>query len=191
LHACPERQVRESPAALPRSGRPGPNIEATPSAPAIESAMLIVGVDDETAAPLSWSLELGEAGMRQLIAAVVLSIGTLEAHGAAAETVDLELVLLADASRSIDDAEIRFQRQGYAAAITHPEVLGAIAQGFEQRIAVTYVEWGEASSQEVVVPGRWSTAPRALPPSPRPCSKRRGARSGLTPSATRSPWLMR
>ena len=89
--------------------------------------------------------------MRQLIAAVFL-ISTLEAHGAAAERVDLELVLLADASRSIDDAEIRFQRQGYAAAITHPEVLGAISQGFEQRIAVTYVEWGEASSQEVVVP---------------------------------------
>jgi len=90
--------------------------------------------------------------MRQLIAAVILSTGVLEAHAAAAETVDLELVLLADASRSIDEAEIRFQRQGYAAAITHPEVLGAIAQGFEQRIAVTYVEWGEASSQEVVVP---------------------------------------
>ena len=89
--------------------------------------------------------------MRQLLAAVVLSIGMLEAH-AAAETVDLELVLLADASRSIDEAEISFQRQGYAAAITDPEVLGAIAQGFEQRIAVTYVEWGDASSQEVVVP---------------------------------------
>jgi hypothetical protein len=89
--------------------------------------------------------------MRQLIAAVVLSIAT-QAHGTAAETVDLELVLLADASRSIDDAEIRFQRQGYATAITHPEVLGAIAQGFEQRIAVTYVEWGDETSQEVVVP---------------------------------------
>ena len=90
--------------------------------------------------------------MRRLMAAVMLLIGTLVAHGAAAETVDLELVLLADASRSIDDAEIRFQRQGYASAITHPEVLEAIAQGFEQRIAVTYVEWGDASSQEVVVP---------------------------------------
>ena len=90
--------------------------------------------------------------MRQVIAAVVFSVATLGAHAAAAESVDLELVLLADASRSIDDAEIRFQRQGYAAAITHPEVLGAIAQGFEQRIVVTYVEWGEASSQEVVVP---------------------------------------
>ena len=91
--------------------------------------------------------------MRRLVmAAAVALLCVLEAHAAAAERVDLELVLLADASRSIDDAEIRFQRQGYAAAMTHPEVLGAIAQGFEQRIAVAYVEWGEASSQEIVVP---------------------------------------
>ncbi len=70
----------------------------------------------------------------------------------AGDGVDLELVLLADASRSIDDDEIRFQRQGYAAAITHPDVLAVIAQGYDQRIAVTYVEWGDADSQEVVVP---------------------------------------
>lgn len=89
--------------------------------------------------------------MRQLFLAATV-IGMLGGPAVAGERVDLELVLLADASRSIDDAEIHFQRQGYAAAITHPEVLGAIAQGFEQRIAVTYVEWGEASSQEVVVP---------------------------------------
>ena len=44
----------------------------------------------------------------------------------AAEEVDLELVILADASRSIDNAEILFQRQGYTDAITHPDVLGAI-----------------------------------------------------------------
>ena len=31
-------------------------------------------------------------------------------------------------------------------------MLDAIAQGFDQRIAVTYVEWGDAASQEVVVP---------------------------------------
>jgi len=69
-----------------------------------------------------------------------------------AERVDVELVLLADASRSIDEGEIRFQRQGYAAAITHPEVLTAISYGYEQKIALTYVEWGDALSQEVVVP---------------------------------------
>ena len=89
--------------------------------------------------------------MRQLMAALVL-VGLTGSPATAADTVDLELVLLADASRSIDEAELRFQRQGYASAITHPDVLDAIAQGFEQRIAVTYVEWGDASSQDVVVP---------------------------------------
>ena len=68
------------------------------------------------------------------------------------QKVDLELVLLADASRSIDDSEIRFQRQGYAAAITHPDVLTAVTYGYERRIAVTYVEWGDETSQEVVFP---------------------------------------
>jgi hypothetical protein len=67
-------------------------------------------------------------------------------------TVDLELVLLADASGSIDETEIQFQRQGYAAAITHPQVIDVITQGFDGRIAVTYVEWGSAASQAVVVP---------------------------------------
>jgi Protein of unknown function (DUF1194) len=86
------------------------------------------------------------------IVAVALVANVLGAASAAVERVDLELVLLADASGSIDDAEIRFQREGYAAAITHPEVLGAIAQGYDQRIAVTYVEWGAVDSQEVVVP---------------------------------------
>ena len=47
----------------------------------------------------------------------LLAIATSEV---AAESVDLELVLLADASRSIDDGEILLQREGYAAAIIHP-----------------------------------------------------------------------
>ncbi|MGE0231577.1 MAG: DUF1194 domain-containing protein, partial [Flavobacteriaceae bacterium] len=71
---------------------------------------------------------------------------------ASAQTeVDLELVLLADATGSIDEAEIRFQRQGYAEAITHPEVLSAIQGSGNGRIAITYVEWGHAASQHVVV----------------------------------------
>jgi hypothetical protein len=92
--------------------------------------------------------------MRQLIGALAIGLGLLGGGTATAETVDLELVLLADASGSIDDGEIRFQRQGYAQAITHPEVLAAIASGFNQRIAITYVEWGDFTSQEVVVPWR-------------------------------------
>jgi len=92
--------------------------------------------------------------MRRMMAtALVIGLCTAAVDGAArADSVDLELVLLADASGSIDDAEIHFQRQGYASAITHPAVLDAIAQGYDQRIAVTYVEWGGVTSQEVVVP---------------------------------------
>lgn len=66
--------------------------------------------------------------------------------------VDVELVLLADASNSIDDAEIRFQRQGYATALLHPDVLSAIARGDRRRIAITFIEWGDLSSQKTVVP---------------------------------------
>lgn len=70
----------------------------------------------------------------------------------AQEQVDVEIVFLADASNSIDAAEIRFQRQGYAEALQHPEVLSAIAKGATQTIAVSFIEWGSAGSQDVVVP---------------------------------------
>jgi len=88
--------------------------------------------------------------MRWMAGLLALVLGAVPAL--AAERVDLELVLLADASGSIDDAEILFQRQGYASAITSPAILAAIANGFDRRIAVTYVEWGMVGSQEVVVP---------------------------------------
>lgn len=68
-----------------------------------------------------------------------------------AEELDLELVLLADATGSIDDAEIRFQRAGYAEAITDPSVLSAIASNAYGKIVVTYVEWADMFSQDVVV----------------------------------------
>jgi hypothetical protein len=90
--------------------------------------------------------------MRRIASVIALAAGLVCGPALANDEVDLELVLLADASRSIDDAEILFQRQGYADAITHPDVLGAIEQGFRQAIAVTYVEWGDQTSQEVVVP---------------------------------------
>ncbi|QFT95753.1 hypothetical protein FIU85_00415 [Roseovarius sp. THAF8] len=75
------------------------------------------------------------------------------AGSALAETrqeVGLELVLLADASGSIDDMELSFQRQGYASAITDPEVIEAIQDSLYGNVAVTYVEW--ATNAAVVVP---------------------------------------
>lgn len=73
---------------------------------------------------------------------------------AMAEEVDLELVLLADATGSIDNDEILFQRQGYADALISEDVLDAIRTGAYQKIAITYVEWGDFTSQEIVVPWR-------------------------------------
>ena len=74
------------------------------------------------------------------------------ASPARAESLDLELVLLADSSGSIDANEIRFQREGYAEALRHPDVLAAIGDGVHARIAVTYVEWAGVKAQQVVVP---------------------------------------
>lgn len=87
---------------------------------------------------------------RCLLALLALQISTSPAF--ATEDVDLELVFLADSSGSIDQAESMFQRDGHARAMTHPEVVSAIAQGLLQRIAVIYVEWGNARHQDVVVP---------------------------------------
>jgi hypothetical protein len=86
---------------------------------------------------------------RCLLALLAMQISVVTAT---AEDVDLELVFLADSSGSIDSAESMFQREGHALAIEHPDVLSAINQGLLQRVAVTYVEWGNASHQDVVVP---------------------------------------
>jgi hypothetical protein len=77
----------------------------------------------------------------------------LPAAGAARslDPVDLELVFAADGSGSIDDEELALQRQGYAAAVTHPKVLNAIRSGYRQAIAVAYVEWGGPHSQHTIV----------------------------------------
>ncbi|MEL6483012.1 MAG: DUF1194 domain-containing protein, partial [Pseudomonadota bacterium] len=96
-------------------------------------------------------LLLPAAGSLERSAAVHLPVD-LPVTPAFAGPVDLELVLLADATGSIDDREIAFQRQGYAQAITDGRVLDAIRYTGRGRIAVTYVEWADAGSQDVIVP---------------------------------------
>jgi hypothetical protein len=87
--------------------------------------------------------------MRKCLVALALCLAALPAR---AEDVELELVLMADSSGSIDMAEILFQRQGYADAITDPRVLDTIAATAYGRIAVTYVEWAAAGAEAVIVP---------------------------------------
>jgi len=70
------------------------------------------------------------------------------------EVVDLELVLAVDVSWSMDYDEQVLQRAGYVAAFRHPEVIAAIESGDWGRIAVTYMEWAGAQSQQVKVPWR-------------------------------------
>lgn len=85
-------------------------------------------------------------------AALLMAIVLLPARSPAQTPVSLELVLMADATGSIDNDEIRFQRLGYATAITDPLVVDAIVHSGYGNIALTYVEWADALSQHVVVP---------------------------------------
>jgi Protein of unknown function (DUF1194) len=74
---------------------------------------------------------------------------------AAAEQVDLLLVLAADVSRSVDSGKFQLQREGYAAAISDPRVLDAIRSGRNGRIGLSFVEWSGVGSQRVVID--WTT----------------------------------
>ena len=94
-----------------------------------------------------------------LIACTVLAL-MLTPPGAATEaraevgaeaSVDLLLVLAADISRSVDARKFKLQREGYAAALTNPKVLGAIQSVPSGRIAICFVEWSGASAQIVIV----------------------------------------
>ena len=69
----------------------------------------------------------------------------------AAEQVDLLLVLSSDVSRSVDHPKFLLQREGYASAISDPQVLDAIKSGPHQRIAVCFVEWSGFGAQKLVI----------------------------------------
>jgi len=84
--------------------------------------------------------------MRALLLTLLLALP------AGAETeVDLELVLAVDVSRSMSPADLTIQREGYAAALTSPDVIRAIGAGFLGRIALTYIEWSGSGWQRIVV----------------------------------------
>jgi hypothetical protein len=67
------------------------------------------------------------------------------------EKTDLLLALAADVSRSIDVPKFQLQREGYASAITNPQVLDAIRSGPTGRIAVCFIEWSGVASQRLVI----------------------------------------
>ncbi len=88
---------------------------------------------------------------RALIAACACLPLTGNWAAATERAVDLELVLAADISGSMDLEEAALQRHGFARAIRHPEVIGAIGLGRLGRIAVTHIEWAGFGHQSTLV----------------------------------------
>ncbi len=95
---------------------------------------------------------------KRVLAIAALALAWLAAAGLrspaeaqAADAVDIALVLAADVSRSINSDEFDLQRQGYASAITSPDVVKAIRAGSHGVIAVTFVEWSGSTEQQIVV----------------------------------------
>lgn len=84
--------------------------------------------------------------------AATLAAGS--ALGQGREKVDVALVLAADGSGSIDPEEFKLQREGYARALAHPDVLRAVAAGRERKMAVAFVEWASDTSIATIVPWR-------------------------------------
>jgi hypothetical protein len=82
---------------------------------------------------------------------VVLAVALAPAPVRATEEVDLQLILMVDASGSVDEREFALQRLGYARAFKNPRIVNAIRSGALGRIAVAYAEWTGPALQTVVI----------------------------------------
>ncbi|MGE4078702.1 MAG: DUF1194 domain-containing protein [Reyranella sp.] len=89
--------------------------------------------------------------MRRRVALLGLALMLLAPAARAAEAVDMLLVLAADVSRSVTEPKFKLQREGAAAAITHPDVVRAMTSGPNRRIAVCFIEWATAGMQNIVI----------------------------------------
>ena len=70
---------------------------------------------------------------------------------AAAEPVDLELLLAVDVSPSVSKAEYELQMGGLSNAFRHPSVVNAIIHGAPNGIAVALMQWSGPGDQAVAV----------------------------------------
>ena len=88
--------------------------------------------------------------LRYALAIVVLA-ATQAPVARAAERVDLLLALAMDVSRSMSQPKFQLQREGYAAAITNPQVLNAIRSGPHQKIAICFIDWSGPGEQKLLI----------------------------------------
>ena len=89
--------------------------------------------------------------MRSALAAVVFMILFACSSAPRAADADLQVILAADVSRSIDDAEFDLQRKGYASALTDPRVLAAIHGRANGALGLCFIEWSGEEDQQVVI----------------------------------------
>ena len=75
--------------------------------------------------------------------------------------VDAKIVLAVDASRSMDLREFQLQRDGYLAALRHPDLVRAITAGWHGRVAFAYFEWSGYAQDGHLVPWRIVDGPAA------------------------------
>jgi hypothetical protein len=90
-------------------------------------------------------------GRRALLSAA-MAAAAVPRGAAAADPVDVLLVLAVDVSRSIDEDEARLQREGYRNAVADPRVIEAIRGGMVGAIGLAYVEWAGFEYQRLVLP---------------------------------------
>ena len=84
--------------------------------------------------------------------ALMTAIASTDRAFAEQEIVDVQLVLAADVSLSMSYEELRIQRDGYVAALTHESVIQAIEDGAYGKIALAMFEWAGDESHYLVVP---------------------------------------
>jgi hypothetical protein len=95
--------------------------------------------------------ELRQGRWRRWTRTVVLALAALFPLALAAEPVDVAIVFAIDSSGSVDMGEFTLQRQGYAAALTDPEIVKAMTGGGRGAVAVTFFDWsGPAIQHEIV-----------------------------------------
>lgn len=91
---------------------------------------------------------------RRLAQAGLLILLALGRPVAAAEPVDLTLVLAVDVSLSMAEDETKLQRKGYANALRNPRLIEAIHAGKTGKVAVAYVEWSSVTDQRLLIDWR-------------------------------------
>jgi hypothetical protein len=89
---------------------------------------------------------------RTAILAVAFALAMGTGQPAAAQAVDLQLVLAVDTSGSVSEQRFQLQKQGYVAAFRSPRLLQAIGSGATRAIAVTMTQWTGPVLQIQVVP---------------------------------------